>query len=57
MDLNEIVSLVTNTGVTIFIIAYFIYRDFKFMTTLDKTLSSLVTATENLKDIILNERK
>lgn len=52
MEMNELVSLFTNTGTTIVILAYFIYRDFKFMTQLQTTLSTLVTTVDTLKDVV-----
>jgi hypothetical protein len=36
--MNEIVDLLLNSGTTIVMLAYFIYRDFKFMQKLDATL-------------------
>ena len=41
MELQELTNLILNTGVTIVVIAYFIYRDFKFMQKLDSTLATL----------------
>ena len=52
MEMNEIVSLFTNTGTTIVILTYFIYRDFKFMTQLQTTLNTLVTTVDTLKDVV-----
>lgn len=51
-NVTDIVSLIQNTGVTIVILGYFIYRDYKFLSTLQNTLTSLVDTVDALKDII-----
>lgn len=38
MELQELVNLMMNSGITIIILAYFIWRDQKFMQKLDSTL-------------------
>lgn len=50
MELNELVTLFQNTGVTIVIIAYFMVRDYKFMNQLQETLSTLVDVVDRLKE-------
>lgn len=47
--MDEIVNLILNSGVTVVIVAYFMYRDNKFMTTLTQTLTTLVDTVEGLK--------
>ena len=44
--------MLTDGGVTIVIIAFFMYRDIKFMNTLQQTLTSLVDAVNELKRIV-----
>lgn len=51
-NVADIVSLIQNTGVTIVILGYFIYRDYKFMSTLQNTLTTLVDTVDTLKDVI-----
>ncbi len=51
-NVTDIVSLIQNTGVTIVILAYFIFRDYKFMSTLQNTLITLVNTVDTLKDVI-----
>ena len=50
--MDEIVNLILNSGVTVVILAYFIYRDNKFMTTLTQTLTTLVDTVDGLKQTI-----
>lgn len=54
-NVADIVSLIQNTGVTIVILAYFIFRDYKFMSTLQNTLSTLVNTVDTLKGVIGNK--
>lgn len=57
MELQEVVSLLQNTGVTIVIIAYFMYRDYKFLDTLQNTLTALTTAVDHMEDLIKEQKK
>lgn len=52
MEMPEVVNLFTNTGVSIVIIAYFIFRDYKWMGQLNTTLITLVDTVNALKDMI-----
>ena len=55
--MDEIVNLILNSSVTIVIIAYFIYRDNKFLTQLQSTLVTLVDTVDTLKDMITSAQK
>lgn len=57
MDVQEIIQLVTNNGTAIAVIAYFIYRDNKFMGTLQTTLQTLIDTVDTLKETITNNIK
>ena len=50
--MEEIANLLLNTGVSIAVIAYFMYRDFKFMGTLQITLQTLVDTVNALKESV-----
>lgn len=52
MEMKELVNMIQNTGVTIVILGYFIYRDYKFMGTLKDTLTTLVNTVSTLKEVI-----
>lgn len=56
MEFEELVTLIQNTGVTIVIIGYFMLRDWKFMTTLQETLTSLVDVVDRLKESLNNNK-
>lgn len=55
MEMNELVNMIQNTGVTVVILGYFIFRDYKFMGTLKDTLITLVNTVNTLKDVIQSE--
>lgn len=52
MDFESISAVLLNSGTAIAVIAYFMYRDFKFMGQLQQTLQSLVDTVNILKDFI-----
>ena len=52
MEMKELVNMIQNTGVTIVILGYFIYRDYKFIVTLKDTLATLVNTASTLKEVI-----
>lgn len=52
MELSDLVSLFTNAGVTIVVIAFFMYRDIKFTASLQNTLQALVDTVMVIKDSI-----
>lgn len=52
MEMQELTSMITNTGVTVVIIAYFIFRDYRFMHQLETTLTSLINTVDMLKEVV-----
>lgn len=55
MDISSIVTLITEKSVTIFIIAYFVFRDYKFMTTLQNTLTTLQETMEIVRNTLISK--
>lgn len=51
------VDLLLNSTVSIAVIAYFMYRDNKFMSKLDTTLQTLVDTISCVHDLLKGERK
>lgn len=52
MEMKELVNMIQNTSVTVVIIGYFIFRDYKFMGTLKDTLTTLVNTVSTLKEVV-----
>lgn len=55
--MQELVKLMFDNGVAISVCAYFMYRDFKFQSTLLSTLQTLVDTVDTLKLLINNENE
>lgn len=52
MTIEQIISVITNNGVSIGLLLYFVYRDNKFMNTLNTTLTTLRNTTESIKKML-----
>ena len=52
MEIDALTTLLVNSGVTVTVVAFFMYRDFKFMDELQSTLVTLVDTVSALKDVI-----
>lgn len=48
--MNDIVNLIINSSTSVVIIAYFIYRDFKWNNKLIETLTKIETMLEELNE-------
>lgn len=55
--MNDIVNLIMNAGTTVVVLAYFIYRDFKFSDKLNSSLTTLNETTDLIKNLLLNEKE
>ena len=52
--MQDLITVITNNGVAVAVLIYFIYRDNKFMGTLQTTLQTLIDTVDALKDTINN---
>lgn len=52
--MNDLVNLFVNNGTAVVVLAYFLYRDYKFMNTLQITLTTLVKTVDALKENVEN---
>lgn len=52
LEFKEMITLLQNTGVTIVVVAYFMIRDYKFMSTLQEALTTLIQTVDTLKDMM-----
>lgn len=55
--MDELVKLIMDSGTTIVVLAYFIYRDFKFMNKLDTSLTVLNETVDLIKEIELKRKE
>lgn len=54
-EMETLVATILNSSISVVVIAYFMYRDYKFLSTLEKTLQSLVDTVNTLKDVIAHK--
>ena len=54
MEMQDLANLIMNDGAAIVFMAYFIYRDLKFMNSLNTTLTTLVDTVDTLKDAVVS---
>lgn len=52
MEMEALANLILNDSIAIAVVAFFMYRDLKFMNQLQQTLQVLVDAVESLKRVI-----
>lgn len=56
MEMSEIANVILNSGVAVVVIAFFMYRDIKFMSQLQTTLTTLVDTVDTLKEVVNKTR-
>ena len=54
--MEDIVSIIVNNGAMVGCLIYFMFRDYQFMTTIDKSLTSVDDTLATIKDL-LNEKE
>lgn len=55
-NMNDIVDLIVNNGIAVVVVAYFLFRDYKFNNELIKTLTTIQnTLTAVADDVIRKE--
>ena len=55
--MENVIDLIVSNGIGVACIAYFIFRDYKFMSSLQQTLTALVDTTNLIKDYFLKTHK
>lgn len=55
MEIESIISAIINNGVAVGLLAYFVYRDNKFMSNLDVTLKTLQTSVDSVRALLEKE--
>lgn len=49
--MNDIVNLIINSSTSVVIIAYFIFRDYKWNNKLIETLTKIVSTLDDMKEV------
>ena len=55
--MNDIVNLIINSSTSVVIIAYFIFRDYKWNTRLIETLTKIESTLDDIKEVTNNGKK
>lgn len=55
--MDNIIDLIVSNGIGVACIVYFMFRDYKFMSTLQQTLTTLEDTTNLIKDYFINMKK
>lgn len=55
--MNDIIDLVISNGIGVACIVYFMFRDYKFMDTMQKTLSSLNESVSLIEKYFIEDRE
>lgn len=50
--MQELANLIVNNGTAVVVIAYFMYRDYRFMSQLQETLTTLVNTVGCLEKVL-----
>lgn len=57
MGVEDIINLLVNNGIGVACIAYFIVRDYKFMSTLNNTLKSLEDSVKLIQEYFIKNKE
>lgn len=52
MTMTDLINIIVNSGVAVFVVAYFIYKDNKFNNEFVKTLAEITTTLKDMQDDI-----
>lgn len=55
--MDTIIDLIVSNGIGVACIVYFMFRDYKFMSTLQQTLTTLEDTTNLIKDYFITIKK
>lgn len=55
--MNDIIDLVVSNGIGVACIVYFMFRDYKFMDTMQKTLNSLNESVSLIEKYFIEDRE
>lgn len=53
--MSEIIDLMVNNGIAVVVVAYFLFRDYKFNQELVGTLAKISAHMENMSERMLND--
>lgn len=57
MEMKELVDMMLNSGIAIVVLAYALWKDYKFTNQMNESLTKLSTAIEDIKDVLYFTKK
>lgn len=57
MELNELVTVISQNGVAVAVIVYFMFRDYKFIQKLTENIQQLIDCVKSFENTIRKEGK
>ena len=52
MEMQEMIDMMLNSGIAIVVLAYALWKDYKFTNQMNESLTKLSTAIEDIKDVL-----
>lgn len=52
MEMQEIVNMMFNSGIAVVVLAYALWKDYKFTNQLNESMTKLSTAIADIKDLL-----
>lgn len=52
MEMQDLVNMMLNSGIAVVVLAYALWKDYKFTNQMNESLTKLSTAIEDIKDVL-----
>lgn len=52
MEMQEIVNMMFNSGIAVVVLAYALWKDYKFTNQMNESMTKLSTAIDDIKDLL-----
>ena len=52
MEMQEIVNMMFNSGIAVVVLAYALWKDYKFTNQITESMTKLSTAIDDIKDLL-----
>lgn len=57
MELNDLISIISQNGVAVAVIVYFMFRDYKFIQKLTENIQQLIDCVKSFENTVRKEEK
>lgn len=52
MEMQDLVNMMLNSGIAVVVLAYALWKDYKFTNQMNESMTKLSTAIEDIKDVL-----